>query len=97
MPEKLANIFGRLDNTSLQTVKNCQLLALWPQVVDGRVGCNTEAVKITNRTLYINTSSSVWAQELGFFKKGLISKFNSLAGEAAIVDIRFKATGGFDG
>lgn len=96
MPEKLANIFGRLNDSALQTIKNCQLLALWPQVVDGLVGSNTEAVKIANRTLFINTASSVWAQELGFFKPALVQKFNSLAGEAVIVDIRFKATGGFN-
>ena len=55
---------------------------------------DSKAVKISNRTLYIKTSSPAWAQELSFLKSEIIIKFNQQAGEEAINDIRFSASGG---
>lgn len=91
MTEKLGNI---LEEVSLPLIKNCRILSLWPQVVDERVKKNTEAIKIMNRTLYISTSSPVWAQELSFLKREIIKKFNQEAGEEVISDIKFKAMEG---
>jgi predicted nucleic acid-binding Zn ribbon protein len=93
LPEKVANIFGRLDDGFVRTVRNCRLVTLWGQVVDEKISKNTEAVKITDRTLYVLTSSPVWAQELSFLKKAIIGRFNDQAGEEAIRDIKFKASG----
>lgn len=91
MPEKIQEIFGRLDNGIVLAIRNCQLVALWNEIVDERVSKNTEAVKITNQTLYVSTSSPVWAQELSFLKKAIIGRFNEKAGREVILDIRFKA------
>lgn len=93
MPEKVADIFGRLDDGLVRTVRNCRLVTLWSQVVDERIGKNTEAVKIANHTLYVAASSPVWAQELTFLKKAIIASFNEKAGEEAISDIKFRASG----
>lgn len=96
MPQKLANIFQQMDGGIAGTLRNCQLLSLWGQIVDGRVGRNTEAVKIRNHTLFVATANVIWAQELGFLRKEFVDKFNRVAGGDYINDIRFKA-GGFNG
>ena len=91
MAEKLAQVLGRLDGQMAALLKNCQLLALWSQVVDDRVGKNTEPVKIRDQTLFVATASAVWAQELSLLKPEIIRKFNQQAGQAVIKDIRFRA------
>jgi predicted nucleic acid-binding Zn ribbon protein len=93
MPEELRNILDRMETGFSHVIKNCSLLSLWPKVVDERVQKHTEPIKIRNRTLYVSTSSPAWAQELGFLKKNIMEKFNGLAGEEAICDIRFRAAG----
>lgn len=90
MTVKLAEILEGMDMGVGRAVKVCELLSLWDQVVDERVGRHTEAVKIRNRILYVSTSTSTWANELSFIKKEIIKKFNARAGEEAIRDIRFK-------
>lgn len=90
MPELVADIFGRLDDGVARAVRNCRLVGLWGQVVDERVGRHTEAVKIASRILFVSTSSPVWAQELTFLKPALIARFNELAGDNVISDIKFK-------
>lgn len=91
MVQKLADIFRTMDEGVGRTLSNCQLIGLWAEVIDERVRKNTEPIKIRNRTLYVSTSSSTWAQELSFFKRELIQKFNAKAGREAIRDIRFKS------
>jgi predicted nucleic acid-binding Zn ribbon protein len=93
LPQQIAEIFGRLDDGFVRTVRNCKLVGLWSEVVDEKIGRNTEAVKITNYILYVSTSSAVWAQELSYLKKTIIARFNDRAGEIAIKDIKFKASG----
>ena len=93
MPEKLREIFTRLDNGIISAVRNCQLTALWAEIVDERVSKNTEAVKISRRTLHVSTTSPVWAQELSFLKRAIVKRFNERAGEEVINDIKFKAAG----
>ncbi len=90
MPEQVAEIFGRLDDGVARAIRNCRLVGLWTRVVDERVGRHTEAVKIANRTLFVTTASPVWAQELSFLKPAIVARFNDLAGEAVIDDIKFK-------
>lgn len=95
MAHKLVDIFADLDQGYGlgRTLNNCNLLSLWSQVVDKSITQHTEPVKIYNRVLYIEVSSSTWAQELSFLKPEIIEKFNQLAGQKAICDIKFKAGG----
>ena len=95
MPQKLQSILTQLSGGVSTVLKNCELLSLWPQVVDERAGKNTEPVKIKNRTLYVAAASPAWAQELSFLKREIINKFNLMAGEDVIADIRFKSAEGF--
>lgn len=93
MTVKLGELLGRLDGGLGRAINNCNLLSLWGQVVDERVGKQTEAVKIVNRTLYVNAASSTWAQELSYLKKEIMEKFNRMAGQELISDIKFKSGG----
>jgi hypothetical protein len=93
LPEKIQQIFSRLDNGIVHAVRSCQLTALWVEIVDERVRKNTEAIKISSRTLHVSTTSPVWAQELSFLKRAIIARFNDRAGEEVISDIKFKAAG----
>ena len=96
MTERLSDILVGIETGPAKAVRVCQLLGLWERVVDERVGRQTEAVKISHRTLYVSTASPAWAQELTFLKQGIIEKFNALAGREEIRDIKFK-TGGYHG
>ena len=91
MTQKLAEILQGMDAGVGRAIKSCSLLSLWDQVVDERTSKHAEAVKIRNRVLYVSTSTSTWAQELSFLKKEIIDKFNGVAGQEVIKDIRFRA------
>jgi predicted nucleic acid-binding Zn ribbon protein len=90
MAEQLARILDNIDGGMGRTIRNCHLLSLWGRVVDERVGKHTEPLKIKGQVLYVLTSSPTWAQELSFFKREFVERFNREAGEQVIRDIRFK-------
>ena len=91
MAYRLGEILKEIQGGAGQAVKLCGRLEIWSSVVDERVGKNTEAIKIRNRTLYVITSSAAWANELSYLKKEIIRKFNSAAGEETIKDIYFRS------
>lgn len=91
MVQKLAEIFNRIERGVGRSIDICRRLDLWKEVVDERVGRNAEAIKISNRTLYLSVSSPAWAQELSFLKKEIIERYNKKAGSEVINDLRFKA------
>jgi len=76
-----------------RTIRLCNLLMLWPKVAGEKISCKTEAVKISNRCLHINAFSAAWANELSFLKDEFVQKFNGLAEEEVIQDIKFKVGG----
>jgi len=91
MAHRLADILISLEGCVGVAIKNCNLLSLWGEVVDERAGKHAEAVKIKNRTLYVSTSTSTWAQELSFLKEDIIKKFNQRAGREVIRDVMFRS------
>ncbi len=93
MAPRLSEILPDLGEGVARTIKLCGLLECWEKVAGERVRKQTEAVKIRNRTLFVNTTSPAWAQELNFLKQEFIAKFNAAAGEDAINDIRFRSGG----
>jgi len=93
MAEQLADILDGMETGFTRSIKICGLLGLWEKVAGERVGKQTEAIKITNKILYVATSSSTWAQELSFLKNEFIDKFNKEAGKEVIKDIKFRAGG----
>ena len=97
MSHRLGDILSSMHSGVGKTLKLCNLLTIWDEVVDERVRKHTEAVKIRSGILYVYTSSSAWAQELSFLKGPIVEKFNLVAGEEAISDIRFTAKGRLGG
>jgi len=91
VPEKIKDILFKFDGGVSSAVRNCRLLSLWPRIVDERVTKNTSPIKIINHTLYVATATAVWAQELSFYKNEIVAKFNQIAGEKVIADVRFKS------
>ncbi|MEA3493255.1 MAG: DUF721 domain-containing protein [Candidatus Margulisiibacteriota bacterium] len=90
MAHKLADILGQMETGVAKSVKLCSYLSLWEEIIGQRISKNAVAVKISNRILYVNTSSPTWAQELTFLKGDIIGKFNDRAGKSIISDIRFR-------
>jgi predicted nucleic acid-binding Zn ribbon protein len=91
--ERLMDILERSNSAVAWTIRSCRQLEIWQKVVDERVARQTEAVKIKNKVLYVLTTTSTWAQELTLLKRDIINKFNLCAGEEAINDVRFRASG----
>lgn len=69
------------------------LMDYWPQVAEGALAKYTQIADFKNRTLYIEATSSVWAQQLLFYKQMIIEKFKVLVPSAYIKDIKTKSTG----
>jgi len=93
MTQRVIEILASEKNPVAWLVKCVRLMELWGEIVDERVGKQTEPLRLKNKILYVATTSSTWAQELTFLKKEIIKKFNIRAGEEAIKDIRFLAKG----
>jgi predicted nucleic acid-binding Zn ribbon protein len=93
MTQKLSEVLAGIEGGAGNALGACRLLSLWEKVVDERVGKQTEAIKIRNRTLYVSTATPAWAQELSFLKREIVKKFNAEAGKDVIRDIKFKAGG----
>jgi len=91
VPTTLKSILDGLDDGFSTAIRNCQLLTIWEKVVDEGIRKNTDPVKIRNRTLFIQTATPAWANELTYLKREIIRRFNQQAGSEAITDIRFKA------
>ena len=68
--------------------EHCQMMECWQQVVNQKILKNTRPLHIDRQTLYVATSSAVWAQELALQRYSLIKKLNSRL-DFTIKDIRF--------
>ena len=66
-----------------QQIKKC-----WQQVVNNKTFINTRPFGVERNTLYVATSSAVWAQELSLQRYSLIKKINSRI-DFTLKDIRF--------
>ncbi|MFA4967243.1 MAG: DUF721 domain-containing protein [Candidatus Margulisiibacteriota bacterium] len=91
MTQLLADILKRPQIS--KGIKAGWTVLLWEESVSTEIAKQTEAVKVKNRVLYVNTKSPVWAQELNFLKKEIMDRMNEKAGFSAVKDIRFKAGG----
>ena len=68
--------------------QHCQMMECWQQVVNRQILKNTRPLYIDRQTLYVATSSAVWAQELALQRYSLIKKLNFRL-DFIIKDIRF--------
>lgn len=74
-------------------VEQGMALLCWDEVVGRDISSHTEPSSIRKGTLFVDTDSAVWAQELSYMKSELIDKLNEKAGKEVVVNIRFKPRG----
>jgi predicted nucleic acid-binding Zn ribbon protein len=65
-----------------------RLVRAWPDAVGANVSRQTRLVEIRQDVLYVATSHSVWAQQLGFQRKDILAKLNAKL-PRPLKDIRF--------
>ena len=70
-------------------VKQQQAVSLWPTAVGKKIADNTTVQDVKHGILIVHAKSPVWAQELQFKKKEILSNLNSSIGKKTIKDIRF--------
>ena len=70
-------------------VRQQQALTLWPTAVGKKIAENTTVQDVKHGILLVHAESPVWAQELQFKKKEILSNLNSSLGKKTIQDIRF--------
>ena len=79
-----------LFKTGLDTgVNQQQAVNLWPTAVGKKIADNTTVQDVKHGILIVHAKSPVWAQELQFKKKEILSNLNSSLGKKTIKDIRF--------
>ena len=62
----------------------------WEDIAGKIIASHTYPAGLHHRILYVIVDSSVWLQELTFYKKDLIEKVNNHFGKNIIKDIHFK-------
>lgn len=67
-----------------------QVIECWHQVVNQQASKNTRPLGIERATLFVATSSAVWAQELALQRYSLMKKLNSRL-DYKLKDIRFSS------
>ena len=70
-------------------VNQQQAVNLWPTAVGKKIAENTTVQDVKHGVLIVRVASPVWAQELQFKKKEILSNLNSSLGKKTIKDIRF--------
>ena len=88
MTELLKDIF---QNDRL--LRDINGVLLWEEVIEDKIKKHTRALKLQKKTLHVLADSSMWSNELNFFKKEIINKINKKAGSKIVDDIRFKVGG----
>tara|TARA_B100001750_G_scaffold115646_1_gene91628 strand:- start:1025 stop:1300 length:276 start_codon:yes stop_codon:yes gene_type:complete len=70
-------------------IKQQQAVNLWPTTVGKKIANKTTVKDVKHGILIVHAESPIWAQELQFKKKEILSKLNSTLGKTTIKDIRF--------
>jgi predicted nucleic acid-binding Zn ribbon protein len=70
-------------------IEENSLMKLWPKAVGQQIVLQTQPDCLKNGTLFVQTTSSIWVQQLHFMKEEILQKLNELAGKIAVKDIRF--------
>lgn len=66
------------------------LFSLWDNVVGEAVAKNARPAGFKGKILLVHVGSSVWIQELQYYKKEMITKLNEALGKELVCDIKFK-------
>ena len=66
------------------------IFSLWDSVVGEAVAKNARPAGFKGKILLVHVGSSVWIQELQYYKKDMIRKLNEALGKELVCDIKFK-------
>ena len=73
-----------------QGLELASIFSLWDNVVGEAVAKNAKPAGFKGKILLVYVSSSVWIQELQYYKKDMILKLNEALGKELVCDIKFK-------
>lgn len=71
-------------------VREEMALYYWKEVAGPKISSKARAEFIKNGILFVGVTSSVWSQQLFFFKDNLIKKLNQRLGDRVVKDIYFR-------
>lgn len=84
----LENSFERL---GIKTkVREWTIMKIWNKIVGSNISNVAMPAKIIGKTLYVTVSTSVWMEELKYFKTDMLDKINEILGANTISDMVFK-------
>lgn len=66
------------------------IFTIWNNVVGEAVANNSKPAGFKGKILIVYVSSSVWLQELQYYKKDMITKINDALGKELVEDIKFR-------
>jgi len=89
--QPLKNVIDRfLKAYSLENkMKEMDIIAAWPELMGSAVAFRTKSIKIHNKVLYLEITSSVMREELLNGKQIILSRLNERAGQLIINDVWF--------
>lgn len=74
----VAQLLGRLGLD--HKLAEYQAVEAWPEVVGAAIASQTRAVAVREGTLFVDVTSSVWLQELGLLRDGIMARLNARLG-----------------
>ena len=77
---------GELDTR----VKEYTCIMVWDEVVGKQISSSAQPEFVRDGVMFVITKSSVWSNELTFYKKDMIANLNRRAGATVIRDLVFK-------
>lgn len=89
--EKIGKIVDKtIDDLGLKkSMQEIASIEVWPKVVGKLIADKTNPKRVKNSKLWVEVSSSVWMNELLYWKPRLISRINKALGNKVIKDIIF--------
>lgn len=90
--KRIGNILGDVLSTFRVNgdLELAGLFGLWDDVVGAAVAKNARPAGFKGKILLVNVISSVWIQELQYYKKDMIRNLNEALGKELVSDIKFK-------
>lgn len=91
-PEGLVHILSSaLKNLDFERrIREQTCLLLWDEIVGDKVSDAAQPEFVRDGKLFVTAKSSVWANELTFYKPDIISKMNKRLGSQVLTEIIFK-------
>ncbi len=82
--QKYSKSNNMLHSNQLEKVSN-----IWIEIVGNHISKNTQVKFIKNKTLFIETATPVWRNELELQKETIYQKLLTKIGQTTIKEIRF--------